>query len=51
MARAIQRELGHENPQTTALYTRLTDPVQQDAARLINTLVDRLSVSLDGRVA
>ena len=47
--RAIQKELGHENPQTTALYTRLTDPVQQDAARLINHLVDRLSVPPSGR--
>lgn len=49
--RAIQKELGHENPQTTALYTQLTDPVQQDAARLINTLVSRLSIPSAGRTA
>jgi site-specific recombinase XerD len=43
--RAIQKELGHENPQTTALYTQLTEPVQQDAIRLINTMVGRLSLA------
>ena len=47
--RAIQQELGHENPQTTALYTRLTEPVQQDATRLINHLVERLSIVSSGR--
>jgi integrase/recombinase XerD len=49
--RAIQQELGHENPQTTALYTQLTDPVQQDAARLINAMVGRLSIASPGRTA
>ena len=49
--RAIQTELGHENPQTTALYTQLTDPVQQDTARLINTMVSRLSIAGVGRTA
>lgn len=47
--RAIQKELGHESPKTTALYTQLTEAVQQDAARLINTLVSRLSVAPVGR--
>ena len=49
--RAIQKELGHQNPQTTALYTQLTDPVQQDTARLINTLVSQLSIPPAGRPA
>jgi integrase/recombinase XerD len=49
--RAIQRELGHENPRTTALYTQLTEPVQQDAARLINAMVGRLSITQPGRTA
>ena len=49
--RAIQKELGHENPRTTAIYTQLTDPVQQDAARLINTMVSRLSIPAAGRTA
>lgn len=49
--RAIQKELGHANPQTTAIYTQLTDPVQQDAARLINTMVGRLSMAGGGRAA
>ncbi len=49
--RAIQKELGHESPKTTALYTQLTDPVQQDTARLINTMVGRLSMAPVGRAA
>ena len=49
--RAIQKELGHENPQTTAIYTQLTEPAQQDAARLINHLVARLSLVDPGRAA
>ena len=46
--RAIQKELGHECPKTTARYTQLTEPAQQNAADLINTLVNRLSIRLDG---
>lgn len=46
--RAIQQALGHESPQTTALYTQLTDPVQQNAADLINAMVDRLALEQDG---
>lgn len=47
--RAIQKELGHESPRTTAIYTQLTDPVQQDAARLINAMVGRLTLESVGR--
>ena len=48
--RAIQAEMGHECPKTTALYTQLTDIVQQDSHRIINTLMDELDVTLDGDV-
>ena len=48
--RAIQKELGHECPKTTALYTQLTEPARQNAADLINTMVNRLSIRLDGEV-
>lgn len=46
--RAIQHEMGHDSPQTTALYTQLTEPVQQHTADIINALVDRLPILLDG---
>jgi site-specific recombinase XerD len=40
--RAIQQEMGHQSPTTTALYTRLTDSVQQQSALFINRMVDQL---------
>lgn len=43
--RAIQQEMGHECPKTTALYTQLTEPMQQQVAQIINSLVDRLSLT------
>lgn len=46
--RAIQHELGHESPQTTALYTQLTQTVQKSTAQAVNLLVDRLAITLDG---
>lgn len=48
--RAIQHEMGHECPKTTALYTQLTEVTQRDTDKLINKLVDRLNLSLDGEV-
>lgn len=48
--RAIQQELGHDSPKTTAIYTRLTEPVQQQTTKLINKMVSRLSIVLDGEV-
>jgi integrase/recombinase XerD len=48
--RAIQHEMGHECPKTTALYTQLTEVAQQQADKLINGLVDRLHLPLDGEV-
>jgi site-specific recombinase XerD len=44
--RAIQELLGHESPKTTVLYTQLTKPVEQNTIALINTMMDRLSISL-----
>jgi len=48
--RAIQHEMGHDSPKTTALYTQLTDAAHQDIAILINRLVNRLDLTLDGEV-
>ena len=48
--RAIQHEMGHECPKTTALYTQLTDVAHQQSDKLINRLVNRLHLSLDGEV-
>ncbi len=44
--RAIQTEMGHECPKTTALYTQLTKTTQQNTSELINRLVERLPLSL-----
>ncbi len=46
--RAIQHEMGHECPKTTALYTQITEVTQQDTDKLINQMVNRLNVRLDG---
>jgi len=43
--RAIQKEMGHDCPKTTALYTQLTEPAQQNALNIINTMVNRLSIT------
>lgn len=48
--RAIQNEMGHQCPKTTALYTRLTDTLSQDTRAVINTLIDELDLRLDGEV-
>jgi integrase/recombinase XerD len=48
--RAIQQEMGHECPKTTALYTQLTDTVNQHTDSLINELMDGLALTLDGEV-
>ncbi len=44
--RHIQGLLGHASPTTTALYARLTEATEQDAAATINRLVNRLHVDL-----
>ena len=40
--RAIQNILGHMRPETTALYTRLTETVELNTHRVINQLVHEL---------
>lgn len=42
--RAIQHQMGHESPRTTALYTQLTEHTQTDVALRINTLVEKLHI-------
>lgn len=44
--RAIQKEMGHSCPKTTAIYTQLTEPVQQSSYDIINTMINRLCVDL-----
>ncbi len=48
--RAIQQEMGHECPKTTALYTQLTEVAHQNTSRMINRLVNRLHLNFDGEV-
>jgi site-specific recombinase XerD len=48
--RAIQQEMGHECPKTTALYTQLTEVTHQNTNQVINRLIDRLKLKLDGEV-
>lgn len=44
--RLIQDHLGHAHPQTTALYSRLTEPSFQNRAEAINALMNRYTISL-----
>jgi len=48
--RVIQQQMGHVNPTTTAIYTQLPETAQQHADDMINAIVDRLSIHLDGEV-
>lgn len=43
--RAIQHEMGHERPNTTALYTQLTDTTQEDTNQLINDMLAPLNLT------
>ena len=40
--RIIQQILGHANPQTTMIYTQLTEPSLKPATKIINQLMDNL---------
>lgn len=42
--RAIQHEMGHECPKTTALYTQLSTVTRNDTDKRINGLMTRLRV-------
>lgn len=48
--RAIQQEMGHECPKTTALYTQLTDVSHQNTNKIINRLMNRFNLHFDGEV-
>ena len=48
--RALQEELGHASPKTTAIYTQLTQPTMQNTLDVINAMVNRLTISLDGEL-
>lgn len=43
--RAIQHEMGHDRPTTTALYTQLTDGTHEDTSKLINDMLAPLQLS------
>jgi integrase/recombinase XerD len=43
--RAIQHEMGHDRPTTTALYTQLTDSTHEDTSKLINDMLAPLQLS------
>ena len=40
--RQIQNNLGHQSPQTTALYTHLTEVVQKQATQRLNAMIAHL---------
>ena len=43
--RSIQAFLGHADPKTTAIYTRMTEEVTQNSALILNDIVDSLSIN------
>ena len=43
--RAIQHEMGHERPNTTALYTQLTDITNHDTGERINAMLAPLCLA------
>ena len=43
--RAIQDILGHMRPETTAIYTRLTETTALNTHKIINTLIDALNIN------
>ncbi len=48
--RAMQQEMGHECPKTTAAYTELTEVAHQNTQQMINRLVNRLKLNLNDEV-
>lgn len=43
--RSIQVFLGHADPKTTAIYTRMTEEVAQNSALMLNDIIDSLSIN------
>lgn len=48
--RAIQHQMGHECPKTTALYTQVTQVTHEQSSVVINRLMQQLQLTLDGEV-
>ena len=44
--RHIQELLGHSDPQTTALYTRLSEPALQNRSKVINQIMSGYQLDL-----
>ena len=42
--RSLQELLGHESPKTTAIYTQLTDTLQQNNNTIVNMFVDLIAM-------
>jgi site-specific recombinase XerD len=43
--RVIQHEMGHAGPNTTALYTQLTDSTFEESSKLLNAMLSPLNLS------
>jgi site-specific recombinase XerD len=43
--RVIQHEMGHERPNTTALYTQLTESTFEESRKLINGMLAPLRLT------
>jgi integrase/recombinase XerD len=43
--RSIQVFLGHADPKTTAIYTRMTEETAQNSALMLNDIIDSLSIN------
>ena len=48
--RAVQDLLGHEDPRTTALYTQLTERVQENTQAAVDALASGIAVNFHGEV-
>jgi site-specific recombinase XerD len=49
--RQIQHLLGHESIKTTLIYTKLTETAEQNAAQLINTMLEPMACTLDAALS
>lgn len=45
--RALQHLMGHQSLNTTAAYTKITAEVEQNTAKMVNLLADRLDINLE----